>query len=133
MISIQYIMNQQNQPQNITVDQLMCKTIKQLREIAKTHNITGVFTYNKNQLAEEIAKRYGYKPRTAYDIKQDYQIHDDVISIPPTNYQKRIERIFLIDYETSIFQYMTVDDVIDNEYPKLKYILNNVNNHINFD
>ena len=72
-------MNQENQPQNITVDQLMCKTIKQLREISKTHNITGVFTFDNKQLAEEIAKRYGYKPRTAHDISQDYQINDNTI------------------------------------------------------
>ena len=88
-------MSQQNHPQNITVDQLMCKTIKQLREIAKTHNITGVFTYNKKQLAEEIAKHYGYKPRTAYDQIQDYQIHDNIISNSNLdNYIIRIERPF---------------------------------------
>ena len=41
----------------------MCKTIKQIHEIAKTSNIKGVFSYNKKQLDAELAKLYGHQPR----------------------------------------------------------------------
>ena len=57
-----YILNTKSQHQNILVNQLMCKSIKDLQSIGKSLNITGVFTYNKQGLAVEIVKLHGCKP-----------------------------------------------------------------------
>ena len=119
--------------QSVSVDQVVLKTIKELREIASNKNIKGVFKHNKKQLAEEIAKLYGYKPTSECENIQDYQILDDIVSNSNLqSYKKSPEKDYFVEYATDIHSYLTIDEVIENEYPKIKYILNNIHKPYKF-
>ena len=116
-----------NLRQNISVDELMVNTKKTLIDIAKEHNIPNVYSFNKKDLAIEIAKLYGYQEPRPSVTCQDYQIHDSIESNSDTNnYTHSEDTPYFQEYHTDISSYYDIDEIVNNEYPKIKHILNNI-------
>ena len=141
---------------NLTYEQLMKYTRNKLREISKLFNLSYTANTLKAELATRIAKHTDHSIHNPYEINQSTLINDSIQPIQDQNYilsaqyNSNLYKVYSKDLnaelsydlpthelrdnpdyylpKTNIF----IEDLLDKEYPRIKYLVNQQNYHNKF-